>query len=111
MALPVSFRWDDEFVATIDAARGSVPRSAFVRAAVEAMLSAANGHAIIERHQPHPEPSAPGTVARGRQPSVAHATPARPVAVAASARPSASPRSHLPRCACAICKPPKARAS
>lgn len=29
--------------------------------------------------------------------------PARPV----QARPNVSPRTHLPRCACAICKPPK----
>lgn len=38
MALPVSFRWPDDFVARIDAARGLVSRSAFVRQAVEEKL-------------------------------------------------------------------------
>lgn len=40
MARPLSFRWDEEFVARIDAARGLVPRSAFVRSAVRAFLDA-----------------------------------------------------------------------
>jgi len=39
MALPISFRWDEEFVARIDAARGDVPRSVWVRRAVERALS------------------------------------------------------------------------
>ena len=38
MALPVSFRWAEEFVARVDAARGDVPRSRFVQRAVEAAL-------------------------------------------------------------------------
>lgn len=38
MALPVSFRWDEGFVARVDAARGDVPRSVFVRRAVERAL-------------------------------------------------------------------------
>jgi hypothetical protein len=37
---PLSFRWPAEFVARIDAARGDVPRSAFVRRAVERVLPA-----------------------------------------------------------------------
>jgi hypothetical protein len=36
---PLSFRWDPEFVARIDDARGDVPRSKFVRRAVEAALA------------------------------------------------------------------------
>lgn len=36
---PLSFRWPDEFVAAIDKARGDVPRTAYVRRAVEAALS------------------------------------------------------------------------
>ena len=44
MALrPVNFRWDAEFVARVDAARGLVPRSAFVRAAVERVLPEPEG--------------------------------------------------------------------
>lgn len=38
MAVPVSFRWDEDFVRRIDAARGDVPRSVFVRRAVEAVI-------------------------------------------------------------------------
>jgi hypothetical protein len=38
MAQPLSFRWDEGFVARIDEARGLVPRSAFVRRAVEQAL-------------------------------------------------------------------------
>lgn len=34
----VSFRWDEEFVARVDRARGDVPRSVFVRRAVERAL-------------------------------------------------------------------------
>lgn len=39
MARPVSFRWDESLVGRIDAARGDVPRSVFVRRAVEARLA------------------------------------------------------------------------
>jgi hypothetical protein len=39
MAKPVSFRWDEEFVARLDEARGDVPRSAFVRRAIEQALA------------------------------------------------------------------------
>lgn len=35
MSQPLSFRWDEEFVARIDEARGLIPRSTFIRAAVE----------------------------------------------------------------------------
>jgi hypothetical protein len=38
MAQPLSFRWDEEFVARIDLVRGDVPRSVFVRRAVEVAL-------------------------------------------------------------------------
>ncbi len=45
MAQPVSFRWDDAFVASIDAARGDTKRSPFVRAAVEAHIAALKANA------------------------------------------------------------------
>jgi hypothetical protein len=35
----VNFRWSDEFVARIDAVRGLIPRSAYVRAAIESTLA------------------------------------------------------------------------
>ncbi len=38
MAVPVSFRWGEEFVARVDLARGDVPRSLFVRRCVERAL-------------------------------------------------------------------------
>jgi hypothetical protein len=38
MPQPLSFRWDPEFIARIDAARGDVSRSLFVRRAVERAL-------------------------------------------------------------------------
>ena len=55
MALPISFRWDDAFVHRLDAARGDVPRSAFVRKAVEAALSGSKQ--MMERPPPKQEPS------------------------------------------------------
>jgi hypothetical protein len=39
MALPVSFRWDEEFVKRVDVARGDVSRSLWVRRAVEERLA------------------------------------------------------------------------
>ena len=44
--VPVSFRWHEDFLATVDAARGSVPRSTFVRDMVLAGLAS--------RHDPRP---------------------------------------------------------
>lgn len=38
MTQPLSFRWPDELVAQIDAVRGLVPRSAWVRECVEMRL-------------------------------------------------------------------------
>jgi hypothetical protein len=43
MALPVSFRWDEGFVKRIDEARGDVPRSVWVRRAVEEKLGRSVG--------------------------------------------------------------------
>lgn len=57
MALPVSFRWDEGFVRRIDEARGLVPRSAFVRSAVEQALSEAKGPVKHEQADPGPVPS------------------------------------------------------
>ena len=42
MVQPLSFRWDPEFVAAIDAARGDVSRSLWVRRAVEQALGEVN---------------------------------------------------------------------
>lgn len=36
---PVTFRWDEDFLARVDQARGSTPRSAFVRNAIEVALA------------------------------------------------------------------------
>lgn len=36
--VPISFRWHKDFVARIDAARGDVPRSTWVRRAIEERL-------------------------------------------------------------------------
>lgn len=44
MAQPLSFRWDAELIKRIDAARGDVPRSMFVRRAVESALLRSNGY-------------------------------------------------------------------
>jgi hypothetical protein len=46
MSQPISFRWDPEFIASLDAARGAIPRSTFVRACVEAIVSATPGPSI-----------------------------------------------------------------
>jgi len=35
----VTVRWDEEFVAKVDGARGEVPRSEWIRAAVESVLT------------------------------------------------------------------------
>lgn len=43
MARPLSFRWDEGFVARVDAARGDVPRSVWVRRAVEQALGVTSG--------------------------------------------------------------------
>ncbi len=51
----VTFRWSPEFVALIDSHRGLVPRSAFVRACVEAELgrgASASGGASVTWTQP-----------------------------------------------------------
>lgn len=36
---PVSFRWEEEFIARVDGARGEMPRSAFVRQCVEERMN------------------------------------------------------------------------
>jgi hypothetical protein len=38
MSKPLSFRWDENFTARVDAKRGAVSRSAYVRRAVEAAM-------------------------------------------------------------------------
>ena len=78
MALPISFRWDDAFVHRLDAARGDVPRSAFVRKAVEAALTGSKQ--MMERPPPielpqEPERQVPEHIATG-QPTVKPTHPA-----------------------------------
>jgi hypothetical protein len=46
---PLSFRWDREFVARIDEARGDIPRSVFVRRCVELVLNPERAAASLER--------------------------------------------------------------
>lgn len=53
---PVSFRWSEDFVAEIDAARGDVPRSAFVRSAVAVFL--AKGKTYVQEPGADPRPPA-----------------------------------------------------
>jgi hypothetical protein len=66
MALPISFRWDKEFIDQIDAMRGAVPRSAFVRAAIEQALAAAKDapdRSMREQHRgPMPRADSGGQV-------------------------------------------------
>ena len=73
MALPISFRWDDAFVHRLDAARGDVPRSAFVRKAVEAALTGSKQ--MMERPPPIDLPQEPDHIATG-QPTVKPTHPA-----------------------------------
>jgi len=85
---PISFRWDEAFIGRIDVARGDVPRSTFVRAAVERALAR------------------PGT--NGSSPPVAAVQPAAAPAPAHAKPPVATRPAHRPQCKCAMCKPPKA---
>jgi hypothetical protein len=61
MVSPVSFRWPTELVARIDLARGDVPRSAWVRRAVEQALENASrvapGGVVRESVTPLPAPA------------------------------------------------------
>lgn len=63
MAQPLSFRWDEEFVARIDSARGDVSRSLWVRRAVEQALGGqqkrGNAREAEERDVVNREPSKP----------------------------------------------------
>jgi hypothetical protein len=49
MAQPLSFRWSPEFIAEIDDARGDIPRSAFVRRAVEDSLPTSGTLDVVQR--------------------------------------------------------------
>jgi hypothetical protein len=63
---PVSFRWDAHFLARLDAARGGLPRSEYVRRAVEAWMGT-EGHAVwdyrtrsaMARRPDYPTPDRP----------------------------------------------------
>lgn len=103
MAQPISFRWDEDYIARIDAARGDMKRSAFVRAAVDRLLDAP---------APSRPATPPGTTARGRSPKATHAKPDGPAKVAAAvtrdpAR-GLNANGHLRFCKCPVCQPPKA---
>lgn len=97
MALPVSFRWDEEFVAAIDAARGDVPRSVWVRRAVEQALGD-----ISRLQRVGPGPSAVVSAAPAEQPTDFYRGPQ----VEAEFRESAAfSRRHAPTCRCPVCVP------
>lgn len=81
---PLSFRWEAEFVARIDRARGLVPRSTFVRAAVEDALA---------EHE--------GTVSAVALEAVFSGGTANAVS-SSRLRPQ-----HSVTCRCPVCKPPK----
>jgi hypothetical protein len=63
MSQPLSFRWDKAFIERIDDARGLIPRSAFVRDAVERKLEATSA-AGDEKSAPIPSTSDARTVSR-----------------------------------------------
>lgn len=62
-AQPLSFRWAPEFIARIDAARGEMPRSAFVRQCVEERMTGLDELAVEDAELKHPpvRPSARDT--------------------------------------------------
>lgn len=113
MAQPISFRWDEDYIARIDAARGDMKRSAFVRAAVDRVLDAPT---------PSRPATAPGTTARGRQPRVTHDKRTGPVPIAPASHPddvrvldpepmrrvrTAPIVRHGMTCKCGVCRPVK----
>lgn len=78
MPQPLSFRWDDEFITRIDAARGPTKRSAWVRAACERALAAAPGEVVAAVSPqetrdalPPPAPRAPSLQRGSPSPSLA----------------------------------------
>jgi hypothetical protein len=102
MASPLSFRWDEAFIARIDARRGKMSRSAFVRAAVEAALTDdTQAASSAERSSGR----ATTTKASATGPSSARSA-SRP---AASPRPNAAPRRINPAVAARQAKLNKAK--
>jgi hypothetical protein len=83
-----NFRAPSDLLDAIDKARGKLSRNAWLIAAAEAALTESRPTAPPRSSRPAASP---------------RPNPARPNV----ARPIVSPRKHLPRCACAICKPPK----
>lgn len=83
MAAPLSFRWDEAFIERVDAARGSTPRSAFVREAVLAFVECEEEQELA---------------------TAAKLAPAVHRHITAILRPA---QHHLPRCTCPVCRPPK----
>lgn len=81
---PLSFRWDEDFVAKIDEARGPVKRSPFVREMIERGLAATRGVPDSDLGEPVVHPAAESE--SGGDP-----TPASPRAPVFSGRGSPSP--------------------
>lgn len=71
MALPISFRWDPEFVARIDAARGDVSRSAWVRRVIEQRF-------VLEAHGYTLAPDGQNPFADTRMTATTRSDPERP---------------------------------
>lgn len=71
MSKPLSFRWDEGFVTRLDAAAGDVPRSAFVRRAVEReierMAHVERAVASAEAIMAEPERSSPSVLETARE--------------------------------------------
>jgi hypothetical protein len=91
-AVPLSFRWDKDFVARVDAARGAVPRSAFVRECVERVLGPEGVPGKISASAARRGGASDARARRG----VGSETPA-PRPATARARPSARPMVEQPR--------------
>lgn len=112
---PVSFRWSDEKLARVDAARGDVPRSVWVWRAVEARLALVEGGKSLQAEEPVRSPEPEISPAPSRE-DVSKLPPAHPKRVEASrakrdalmrqapVRPASEfVRAHSPTCKCALC--------
>lgn len=95
MALPVSFRWDEEFIARVDEARGDVPRSTWIRRTVEMRLAGElSPQWVVTRSGSAPPPDKDFSHLAGV-----------PVVRASALR----SRQHAATCRCGICVPVKGK--
>ncbi len=92
MAQPISFRWDEDFIAAIDAARGKTKRSTFVRDAVERALDPST-------------PASPAQPSRSATPAACVKAPMAAISLDSSRGLNAN--GHLMFCICSMCKPPE----